>query len=183
METKIYLLLTDTGSLLSQTIKQFTKQKYNHCSLAFDLELDQTYSFGRKQPWNPLNGGFVQEDVHSDFFMSSDCALYSLIVTDEQKNKMIRFIEKTKQQENEMKYNFLGLVAANLEIEWQREYHYFCSEFVATTLTEGGVFFPSKPLSFIAPYDLIDALPLELIFEGTVYEYIQMTKGIWLATI
>ena len=180
---KVYLLLTDTGSLLSQTIKRFTQQKYNHCSLAFDLELKQTYSFGRKQPWNPINGGFVQEDVHSDFFLTSDCTVFSLTVTEEQRDKMLAFIEKTERQKQEMKYNFLGLVAANFEIEWQREYHYFCSEFVATALVAGGAYSPDKPLSFVAPYDLVNNLPLELVFEGTLYEYNQLSKGIQLAII
>lgn len=181
--TKVYLLLTDTGSLLSQTIKRFTQQKYNHCSLAFDLELSQTYSFGRKQPWNPINGGFVQEDVHSDFFLTSDCTVYSLTVTEEQKEKILQFIHQTEQQRNDMRYNFLGLVAANFEIEWQRDYHYFCSEFVATALVAGGVYLPDKPLSFVAPFDLVNNLPLELVFEGTLYEYTQLTKGIQLAPI
>ena len=180
---KVYLLLTDTGSLLSQTIKRFTQQKYNHCSLAFDLELNQTYSFGRKQPWNPINGGFVQENIHSDFFLTSDCTVYSLTVTEEQRDKMISFIEKTRLQEQEMRYNFLGLIAANFEIEWQRERHYFCSEFVATVLAAGGVYLPDKPLSFVAPYDLVDNLPLELVFEGTLFEYVQLTKEVQLAPI
>lgn len=180
---KVYLLLTDTGSLLSQTIKRFTQQKYNHCSLAFDLELKQTYSFGRKQPWNPINGGFVQEDVHSDFFLTSDCMVFSLTVTEEQRDKMLAFIEKTELQKQEMKYNFLGLMAANFEIEWQRDYHYFCSEFVATVLVAGEAYLPDKPLSFVAPYDLVNTLPLELVFEGTLYEYNQLSKGVQLALI
>lgn len=180
---KVYLLLTDTESILSQTIKQFTKQKYNHCSLAFDPELQQTYSFGRKQPWNPFNGGFVQEDLSADFFLSADCAIYSLSVTVEQRELMLAFIHELDLQKEDMKYNLLGLFTAFFEIEWEREHHYFCSEFVATTLATAGVLQPIKPLSFITPYDLIENLPLEFVFEGTIYQYTQVTKGMWPTSI
>ena len=53
-EQEIYLLLTDTGSILTRTIKLFTRKKYNHISLAFDAVLEDTFSFGRKKANNPL---------------------------------------------------------------------------------------------------------------------------------
>lgn len=51
-EQEIYLLLTDTGSILTRTIKLFTRKKYNHISLAFDAVLEDTFSFGRKKANN-----------------------------------------------------------------------------------------------------------------------------------
>lgn len=53
-EKKIYLLLTDTGTLFSKLIKCYTKKPYNHASIAFDGELSTVYSFGRKKPKNPF---------------------------------------------------------------------------------------------------------------------------------
>ena len=40
-EKKIYILLTDTGTLFTRLIKIFTKKPYNHASISFDAELSR----------------------------------------------------------------------------------------------------------------------------------------------
>lgn len=173
-KTKIYLLFTDTNSLLSQGIKRFTKQKYNHCSIAFDLELEHTYSFGRKRTWNPFIGGFVHEDIQSEFFLTSTCAIYSFDVTIEQQTQMMRFIQEMNRKKNLLHYNFLGLFAVLLQVEWHREHHYFCSQFVAAVLKAANLLPLEKPLSFVTPHDLLHALEAELYYEGLLYTYKQV---------
>ena len=59
----IYILLTDTGSVLTRVIKRFTNNPYNHVSIAFEEDLNKLYSFGRLQPNNPFFAGFVEESV------------------------------------------------------------------------------------------------------------------------
>lgn len=44
----IYIVLTQTGTLLSRIIKFLTQGQYNHASIGFDEELNYMYSFGRK---------------------------------------------------------------------------------------------------------------------------------------
>lgn len=56
-DQKIYLLLTDTGSMLTRMRQTVYEEKYNHVSLAFDAELADTFSFGRKKANNPFIGG------------------------------------------------------------------------------------------------------------------------------
>ena len=50
----IYILLSDTGSVLTRIIKHFTNNPYNHVSIAFEEDLSKLYSFGRLQPNNPF---------------------------------------------------------------------------------------------------------------------------------
>lgn len=45
----IYIVLTGTGTAFSGLIKWFTKAELNHASIAFDHELREVYSFGRKK--------------------------------------------------------------------------------------------------------------------------------------
>lgn len=45
----IYIVLTGTGTAFSGIIKWFTKAELNHASIAFDSELREVYSFGRKK--------------------------------------------------------------------------------------------------------------------------------------
>lgn len=170
-EAKVYFVLTDTGSVLSQTIKLFTKKKYNHCSLAFDARLGSTYSFGRKKPQNPFIGGFVQEDTCSDYFLAANCAVYSLVVTENQIKRLHEYIEEMEEVKSDLHYNFLGLITALFQVEWNRKNNYFCSQFVATAFVKAGVFPSDTPLTLIAPHDILNALPFELLYEGTLQEF------------
>lgn len=48
-DKEIYVLLTDTGTVLTKIIRSFTKDPLNHASIAFDQDLNEVYSFGRKK--------------------------------------------------------------------------------------------------------------------------------------
>ena len=50
----IYILLTNTRSLFSTAIGLYTKQAFNHVSIAIHDDFEQIYSFGRKNPSNPV---------------------------------------------------------------------------------------------------------------------------------
>ena len=54
IEKKIYILLTDTGTLFTNLIKLYTKKPYNHASISFDSKLSEVYSFGRKTARKPI---------------------------------------------------------------------------------------------------------------------------------
>lgn len=83
-KTYVYILLTDTGTLFTKSIKKYTKAPYNHASIAFDPTLKEMYSFGRKNPSNPINGGFVKEDVYTGTYSKypdTTCVIYKLEVS------------------------------------------------------------------------------------------------------
>lgn len=56
-DPSVYIMLTNTGTLFTKLIQGYTKAPYNHASISFNRELSELYSFGRKHPANPLNGG------------------------------------------------------------------------------------------------------------------------------
>jgi len=58
---KIYIVISQTGTILSKIIKLVTKKEYNHASLSMEGSLEKMYSFGRKDPYNPFIGVFVIE--------------------------------------------------------------------------------------------------------------------------
>ena len=47
----VYVVVSQTGTILSLMLKFFTKAKYNHASISLDNKLDEMYSFGRKYPY------------------------------------------------------------------------------------------------------------------------------------
>ena len=65
---EIYIVLTHTGTTLSGVVKFYTRKKYTHVSIGLDSELNELYSFGRLNPYNPFKGGFVREDLNNGTF-------------------------------------------------------------------------------------------------------------------
>lgn len=170
-DQKIYLLLTDTGSMLTRTIKLFTRKKYNHVSLAFDAELADTFSFGRKKANNPFIGGFIHEDVTSDFYGQAKCAVYALTVSEEQASVMRGYVSSFEKEKEKYHYNLLGLLPALFNKEWDRENYYFCSHFVSTVLVEGDVLQAEKPVTLMRPTDILEALPFVPLYEGILCHF------------
>ncbi|MBT2215216.1 hypothetical protein KK120_05185 [Virgibacillus dakarensis] len=175
-EKTIYFLFTDTGTYLAKAINYCTKQSLNHVSIAFDHELKEVYSFGRKRPRNPFIGGFVREDIRSDFLKESACAIYSYRLSEADCEKVLRKIKEIEARKHDYKYNFLGLIGVLLRIEIEREHALFCSQFVATVLRETESFDVKKPLCFVTPADIRNHIGLNLIYRGRLGDYQQCMK-------
>lgn len=168
---KGYILLTDTRSVMTRLIRLYTKEPYNHASIAFDPELSEVYSFGRKSERNPFIGGFVKEDLQSRLFIEANCAIYSFEVTENQLNKMREYVQEMAKRKNQYHYNFLGLFGFIINKPINRKNHFFCSQFVASVLAEGHVFMFPKPLALIAPSDFRKLVNFQLVYQGKLLDY------------
>ncbi|WP_062107439.1 hypothetical protein [Bacillus niameyensis] len=163
---KIYILLTDTGTLLTRMIRLYTRKTYNHASISFDQKLSEVYSFGRIREENPFIGGFVRENIQNNMFRQANCRIYCCTVSETKIRKMKTYIQKIELEKQRYNYNLLGLFAVMFDMPIKREYAFFCSQFVASVLKEGEVTHFNKPISLITPYDLIKMENLELVYEG-----------------
>ena len=171
IEKKIYILLTDTGTLFTNLIKLYTKKPYNHASISFDSELSEVYSFGRKTARNPFIGGFVKEDVDKGLFKEANCAVYALTVNEVQLQKMNHYIKEIEAQKGEYRYNLLGLLGFLFNKPIQRKKAFFCSQFVATVLKECNIIDFGKSPSLVAPNDLQKVSKCQLVYEGELKAY------------
>ncbi|GAB3048433.1 hypothetical protein [Virgibacillus ainsalahensis] len=170
-ERAIYLLFTDTGTYLNKAINYYTKQSLNHVSIAFDSELKEVYSFGRKHPRNPFAGGFIKEDIRCDLLKKSNCAVYAYMLTAVEHQTMMRHIKKMEAEKHNYKYNFIGLIGVLLHIEINRQDAFFCSQFVASLLKNLGKFRFEKPPCFITPADIRMHEGMQLIYQGKLGDY------------
>lgn len=175
-EKKIYILLTDTGTLFTRLIKLYTKKSFNHASISFDRSLSEVYSFGRKAPSNPFIGGFVKENMESHFFKLAECRVYSCTVSSIQYKKMRCFIQKMNDEKSLYRYNLLGLFAILLNKQINRKHAFFCSQFVASVLQECECVKFSKHPSLITPYDLIKGNDFHLVYEGNLKNYRELEQ-------
>lgn len=166
-----YILLTDTGSLLTKLIKLYTKKSYNHASIAFDSKLSEVYSFGRKSVRNPFIGGFIKEDLKSSLFDKADCVIYSFEGTDVQFEMMKQYIKGINAQKKQYSYNFLGLFGFIIKRPIKRNKAFFCSQFVASVLEEGKIVKFKIPISLVAPHNLQHLSKFQLVYQGKLKTY------------
>ncbi|MFU0790487.1 MAG: DUF3800 domain-containing protein [Virgibacillus proomii] len=175
-DKEVYLLLTDTGTWLTRLIKLYTKKPFNHASIAFDEQLKQVYSFGRKTPKNPFIGGFVQEDIKGGIFKQATGVVYSISITEDQWKKMQNYIQQLQAEKDHYRYNFIGLFGFLLKRPIKRKNAFFCSQFVAAILQESNVIQFNKPISLISPYDLQTTESFQFVYEGKLQEFSSQTN-------
>ncbi|MEG0260065.1 MAG: hypothetical protein RR595_11050 [Lysinibacillus sp.] len=175
MTHTIYIVLTETGTLLSKAIGMYTGKEMNHASISFDAELTEMFSFGRRQLHNPLSGGFLQENAESGLFELADCAIYRCSVSHHQYIQMKQIIRYMYWNRERYRYNFLGLFGVMMQKELRRERAFFCSQFVATMLKVGGLPINQNP-ALMTPHCIAQLPYLDCVFEGKLADYLQTAK-------
>jgi hypothetical protein len=170
-QENIYIVLTGTGTLFSQTIKWFTKAPLNHASLSFDEDLKEVYSFGRKKVNNPFLSGFVQENFQDPFLHQARCAVYRCKVGSGNYARMHQYVSEMRKNPERYKYHLLGLIGILIHLRIPRQDAYFCSHFVASVLEQSSFRPLDKPAHFVTPEDFALSLSSNEIYRGTVSGY------------
>ncbi|WP_203457006.1 hypothetical protein [Paenibacillus tepidiphilus] len=173
----IYIVLTATGTLFSKFIQCFTRAELNHASIAFDSELQDVYSFGRKTCHNPFVAGLIRENFSHPFYRKTDCAIYQVTVSSEEYAAMHNRVQRMMQQQEVYSYHMLGLLGVLLNIEFEKENAYFCSHFVASILEESAFQPVPKPSCFVTPEDFAASLRAHKIYKGNLTYYLSSRFG------
>lgn len=169
---EIKIVLTQTNTIISKTLKALSNYPYNHISISFENDCSTMFSFGRKITWFPLIGGFVKEDINSGVFKmhpETKCKIYKLEVTDEDYNAITMRLNNFLAKPDKFRYSFLNVFLIRFNIPYQREYHYVCSSFVTYLLS--GIIPLEKEISLVTPDDY-NGLDLNAEYEGKLYEYV-----------
>lgn len=168
---EVYIVFTDTKTSLGRMIKTYTQHPYSHVSLSFDRELDEIYSFGRKNVHNAFIGGFVKEDMRNHLFERAQCAVFKCRIEEAGFLAMREHVEEMKRGHELYKYNLTGLFGVMMKKNVEREHAFFCSQFVARVLQIGGIQISEKPPSLVMPRDIFNAENLEFIYSGSMKAY------------
>ncbi|MFC4320047.1 C40 family peptidase [Litchfieldia salsa] len=174
LNRSVYIMLTDTGTLFTKSIQKYTKAPYNHASIAFDQDLKELYSFGRKKPNNPINGGFVKEDIFKGTYSkypNTTCVIYRLEVSERDVEKMKRVLNVFQKNQRKFLYNILGLIGVSLNAPVEFSNSYFCSQFVAEILHRSGIRLWDKLPALVTPDDFRNNPRLHQEYEGKLFEY------------
>lgn len=175
----IYLVFSKTGTLLSRLITIATDSKYAHSSISLDEDFTRMYSFGRKNPNNPLSAGFVEENIYDGVFkkfIDSKCLIYRIQVTEEQYNLIKSEVNEFLKYKDKYRYNLLGLLGVLINRPLKRDNYYFCSQFVSEILMKSRVFKLNKNPRLIKPCDLLYIDNVEIVYEGYINELYRYNK-------
>ena len=176
---QIYIVLTHTGTALSTIIKYYTKDEFSHVSISLDEELEEMYSFGRLNPYNPFWGLFVNENIKNGKFKrfkNTRTDIYSLNIEDEQYNRLVKIINHFKMNTQKYSFNILGLACVSIKRKIRRKNNFYCAEFVKHVLKSVGITSVAELPEIIKPEDFKKIEGLQLEYKGLLKKYIKRNK-------
>lgn len=171
---KIYVVMTQTGTFLSRLLKFLSKDVYNHASIALDDRLNDMYSFGRLNPYNPFVGGFVKESPHYGTFKrftNTDAMIITLDVTEAQYDSVKAMLSKMYEEKEKYRYNYKGLFAAFFGKRIEELNRFYCSEFVKHVLVENGIVDKTFFREITHPADFTEIPNARTVYVGKLRTY------------
>lgn len=171
---KIYIVMTQTGTFLSRLLKFLSKDVYNHASIALDDRLNDMYSFGRLNPYNPFVGGFVKESPHYGTFKrftDTDAMIITIDVTEKQYDSVKAMLSKMYEEREKYRYNYKGLFAAFFGKRIEELNRFYCSEFVKHVLIENEIVDKTFFREITHPADFTEIPDAKTVYVGKLRTY------------
>lgn len=171
---KVYIVFSQTYTVLATAIKLTTKEKYSHMSLAIDNP-DKMYSFGRKYSINPIIGRFVKEDLNKGLYKKNRVLIKVIEkdITDKQYNEIKKLLKYYEDNKKIYKYNILGLIYVKHGIKKERKNKLYCAEFVYKILSDDNIKIIKKINEPIKVNNIINEEDFKCIYEGKAKDYLK----------
>jgi hypothetical protein len=167
----IYILLTDTKTLVSKVSRMVTGDPYNHVSLMLSEDFDEgIYTFSLSNGLNGIFGGFMVEDRKN--LKGSHYSMYRVAVTNSVYDKIKLKVTDYINAVDKTSYNHLGLFNAIFKkgiFKSEDGQTSICSEFVVEVLKFAGVeLFAKRLASTVRPYELVKSKLLKFHKRGVI---------------
>ena len=176
MENCIYIVVSQTGTILSKTIRLVTGAKYTHASISLNASLNTMYSFGRIRQRNPFVGGFVLESPETGPFrrvFDIPIVVIAIPITTDTYNALRKYLENMYQMRYFYRYNYRGLILAAVHRGCHSPYRFYCSEFVQDVLFRFQLLSADQLRDAIHPIHFLNISGGHVIYEGTMRHYIE----------
>lgn len=147
----INILLTEYNDQGAKLLRLITRSDYTHVSLALEDDLDQYYSFNWK--------GFAIETIekHRKRGVSRSACL-QVEISEDAYECLVKQIDQFKIECSLWKYTKVGFLFALIGIPYKRDYHYFCSQFVASLLKNSNAIRLKRNENLYMPNHFLDEL-------------------------
>lgn len=169
----IYILLTRSGTLLSQLIALSTCDTFTHVSISLEPDIADFYSFARRRSRLPLPAGLVRERLCEGYWgrhPGIPCTLLALPVEDAAFSRVKRRLARMNARADEYHYSLLGVLLCAADIVHRRPDHYFCSQFVGELLASSGAVELPRDTSLLHPDDFLALPAAQVCFTGSLGE-------------
>lgn len=174
MKKNVYLVLSQTGTLLSLIIKVLKRSRLNHASVCFEDDFSEMYSFGRLDYANPFIGGFVKESPDYGtmrHFPLTWSEIFAFEVEEEVYNRLISMTNKMYENRKSYKYNYKGLFLGIFNVASHTPYRYYCSEYVAMVLREASLIPKDALMGVVKPMDMYALPGATLVYAGPLRHF------------
>lgn len=172
---KLYIVISQTGSIVSKFIRLVTRDRYNHVSLSLCEGLNEMYSFGRIHAYNPFIGGFVKESVTEGafkrFVKNTVAVIIELEIDKDKYGEIEKDLKHMYRHRGEYHYNYKGLLLAMFGKSRHKIHTFYCSEFLQNLLDKHGIRKADSDPKVIKPMDFLDIPNGKVIFEGRLRNY------------
>ena len=171
---RIYIALVDTPGIFAYLIRRFLKQKYIHVVISMDAELEEAYSFGRRNPFIPVIAGFEKENKEKILraFPTAHYMICEMECTGRQKEQIRQTLEQDMRDRFHYHYAVLGLPFILCGRPFYQKNHYTCSSYIARLLSENGIQVSEKHFSLVTPRDFYEYPDKQVLFEGALEEIV-----------
>lgn len=173
-EEQIYIVISQTGTIVSNLLKLITRAEYNHVSIGLDSDLRYMFSFGRKLSYFPFWGGFV---IESPFwgtfkrFSNTRVLVLSVPVEKSVHNEMRQFLSEMNENKHKYGYNYLGLIFAGFQIHKEIKNRFYCSEFARFVLQKFNVAGSEELKPIVKPIDFLELRGSKQIYNGKLKDF------------
>ena len=171
---KIYIILSQTDTVLARTLKLLTRAEYNHASISLDESMNEIYSFGRLSPNNPFVGGFVRESKNGGTFKrfyKTRAVILRTEISDEDYESIQGYFRSMYAHRREYCYNYKGLFLAFFGKAYRNERHFYCSEFVRHILIRFQIESSESFDEIVKPIDFLALKNWEVVYKGVLQSY------------
>lgn len=174
MQKDIFIIVTNTPSVVSGIIGHFTHTPYNHVSVSLDAEMDKMYSFGRRYKYFPWIGGFVKESPVAGTlgrFPQTQAIILTTKVDEETYNELSEKLSEMLANKRKYHYDSIGMIMAIFGKVFRRNNYYYCSEFVRELLVDYGIRSDEEFKKIVRPADFIELADFNEIYRGRLVEF------------
>ncbi len=174
---KIYIVVSQTGTILSRIVKIVTRDKYNHVSISLKENVEELYSFGRKNPYNAFSGGFVKESPNWGTFRrfyKTTAVILEIPVTEELYDSLEEELTEMYENKENYRYNTIGLLIAYFGKMRIKKNTYYCSEFVQAILSKYGLGLKKSKKELVCPNDFVNVPGGHIVYTGNLQDYYKM---------
>lgn len=166
----LYVMFTRTSTIVGKMIRVVTKYEFSHVSLGLTDDLNEFYSFARKNVNNAIDAGFVREKRYY-FTLGKETKtrvkIFKIPVEDETYYQVRDFVRQTA-NDKEVIYNLFSLITMPIVHGIQPYKQYTCISFVAEALAKNGIVKFNKPTYKYTPKELEKILKNYLFLDGYI---------------